>query len=108
MRPACTSCSVGQFGVGARQVHRACPTGGRVRPRHAVLDGEVHLKCAGPAAEMPVGACNSWWQPIAENTGDGLRREVEHRHIGGWQLAGQIYEGTNQIQCVVMARALLA
>jgi alkylation response protein AidB-like acyl-CoA dehydrogenase len=58
--------------------------------RHAVLDGEVHLERAGPAAEMPVGACNSWWRPIAENTGDGLRREVEHCHIGGWQLAGRV------------------
>ena len=61
-----------------------------VGPRHAALDGEVDLERARPVAETPVGASDPARQPVAEDAGDGAGREVEHRHIGGRQLAGRV------------------
>jgi hypothetical protein len=38
---------------------------------------------------MPVGARNSWWQPIAENTGDasGARSNIVTSAGGSWLAA---------------------
>ena len=80
----------GEFGVGARQVHGAGPAAPRVGPRHTAFDGEVDLERAGAAAEPSVGTRDPARQPVAENAGDRLGRQVEHRHVGGRQLRGRL------------------
>jgi hypothetical protein len=52
----------------------------------SAVDGEVDLESAGPVPEAPKGTGYPARQPITEDVGDCGRRQIEHRHIGRWQL----------------------